>query len=136
MKAHCLPFSQIPHTTRLFIDFLEYSPKVQPFYPRPPHFSEWVQDEAAKISYDSSRRERVTAVLERQNKSWNASPKTLANLDRLRNGAAAVVTGQQVGLFGGPMFAIYKALTAVKNLSFHYTRDVAGGAPRFSLATV
>jgi hypothetical protein len=27
-----------------------------------------------------------------------------------------------------------KALSAVKNLSFHFTRDVAGGAPRFSLA--
>ena len=47
-------------------------------------------------------------------KSWDASPRTLANLERFRNGAAAVVTGQQVGLFGGPMFSIYKALTAVK----------------------
>ena len=134
MKAHCLPFSQIPHTTRLFIDFLEYSPKVQPFYPRPPHFSEWLKDEAAKISYDASRRERVTAVLERQNKSWNASPKTLANLDRLRNGAAAVVTGQQVGLFGGPMFAIYKALTAVK-LAEEATAAGVDAVPVFWLAT-
>ena len=93
---------------------LPFAPKVQPFYPRPPHFQEWLKEEAARISYDPSRRERVAAILERQNKSWDASPKTLANLERLRNGAAAVVTGQQVGLFGGPMFAIYKALTAVK----------------------
>src|ERR1700674_1612430 len=114
VKAHCLPFSQIPHTTRLFSDFLAYLPNVQPFYPRSPHFEEWLKEEAAKISYDSTRRERVTAILERQNRSWNASPQTLANLDRLRKGAAAGVTGQQVGLFGGPMFAIYKALTAVK----------------------
>lgn len=134
MKAHCLPFSQIPHTTRLFTDFLEYSPKVQPFYPRPPHFSEWLKDEAAKISYDSSRRERVAAILERQNKSWNASPKTLANLERLRNGAAAVVTGQQVGLFGGPMFAIYKALTAVK-LAEEATAAGVDAVPVFWLAT-
>ena len=106
MKAQCLPFSQIPHTTRLFADFLAYAPTVQPFYPRSPQFGEWLKDEAAKISYDPSRRERVTAILERQNKSWDASAKTLANLDRLRKGAAAVVTGQQVGLFGGPMFAL------------------------------
>jgi bacillithiol biosynthesis cysteine-adding enzyme BshC len=134
VKAHCLPFSQIPHTTRLFTDFLEYSPKVQPFYPRPPHFSEWLKDEAAKISYDSSRRERVAGILERQNKSWNASPQTLANLDRLRNGAAAVVTGQQVGLFGGPMFAIYKALTAVK-LAEEATAADIDAVPVFWLAT-
>lgn len=134
MKAHCLPFSQIPHTTRLFSDFLSYSPAVQPFYPRSPHFAEWAKEEASKISYDASRRQRVTAILERQNKSWNASPKTLANLDRLRSGAAAVVTGQQVGLFGGPMFAIYKALTAVK-LAEEATAAGVDAVPVFWLAT-
>ena len=134
MKSHCLPFSQVPHTTRLFSDFLTYSSTVRPFYPRPPQFGEWVKEEAAKISYDSSRRERVSAILERQNKSWDASPKTLANLDRLRKGAAAVVTGQQVGLFGGPMFAIYKALTAVK-LAEEATSAGVDAVPVFWLAT-
>ena len=134
MKAHCLPFSQIPHTTPLFSDFLEHLPKVQPFYPRSPHLGEWLKEEAAKLSYDSVRRERVTAILERQNKSWDASPQTLANLDRLRKGAAAIVTGQQVGLFGGPMFAIYKALTAVK-LAAEATAAGVDAVPVFWLAT-
>ncbi len=134
MKAHCLPFSQIPHTTPLFADFLAFTPKVQPFYPRPPHFTEWLKEEAARISYDPSRRERVAAILERQNKSWDASPKTLANLERLRNGAAAVVTGQQVGLFGGPMFAIYKALSAVR-LAEQATVAGVDAVPVFWLAT-
>jgi bacillithiol biosynthesis cysteine-adding enzyme BshC len=134
VKAHCLPFTQIPHTTRLFTDFLDYSPKVQPFYSRPPHFSEWMKDEVSRIHYDSSRRERVSAILERQNKSWEASPQTLANIDRLRAGASAVVTGQQVGLFGGPMFAIYKALTAVK-LAEEATAAGVDSVPIFWLAT-
>ncbi len=134
MKAHCLPFSQIPHTTPLFADFLSFAPKVQAFYPRSPHFSEWLKEEASKISYDPSRRERVTSILERQNRSWDASPKTLANLDRLRKGAAAVVTGQQVGLFGGPVFAIYKALTAVK-LAEEATATGVDAVPVFWLAT-
>lgn len=134
MKAHCLPFSQIPHTSRLFTDFLAYSPSIQPFYPRSPYLAQWVQEESGKISYDDSRRERVTAILDRQNKSWNASPKTLENLDRLRKGAAAVVTGQQVGLFGGPTFAIYKALTAVK-LAEEATKAGVDVVPVFWLAT-
>ena len=134
MKAYCLPFSQIPHTTRLFTDFLAYSPQVQPFYPTSPHLGDWLKQESQRISYDSSRRERVTAVLERQNRSWNASAKTLANLDRLRKGAAAVVTGQQVGLLGGPMFAIYKALTAVK-LAEEATAAGVDTVPIFWLAT-
>jgi bacillithiol biosynthesis cysteine-adding enzyme BshC len=134
VKSHCLPFSQIPHTTRLFADFLAYQPSIQPFYPRSPYFQEWLKEEAAKISYDSSRRERVAAILERQNKSWGASAKTLVNLDRLRKGAAAVVTGQQVGLFGGPMFCIYKALTAVK-LAKQATAAGVDAVPVFWLAT-
>ena len=134
MKAHCLPFSQIPHTTRLFTDLLAYSPNIQPFYPRPPLFNEWMKEEAARISYDSLRRESVARILDHQNKTWNASPKTLANIDRLRHGAAAVVTGQQVGLFGGPMFAIYKALTAVK-LSEEATAGGIDAVPVFWLAT-
>ena len=134
MRAHCLPFSQMPHTTRLFADFLSYSPPVQPFFPRPPRFADWLREEAAKISYDSSRRQRVADITERQNKSWGASGKTLANLDRLRRGAAAVVTGQQVGLFGGPMFSVYKALTAVK-LAEEATTAGVDCVPIFWLAT-
>src|ERR1022692_2747375 len=134
VKAQCLPFTQIPHTTRLFTDFLAYTPSVQPFYPHSPHFSEWSKAEASTIKYDPARRERVSAILERQNKSWDASAQTFANLKRLRQGAAAIVTGQQVGLFGGPMFAIYKARTAVK-LAEEATAAGIESVPVFWLAT-
>src|SRR5437879_377788 len=134
VKAQCLPFTQIPHTTRLFTDFLSYSPSVQSFYPHSPHFSEWSKAEASTLHFDPSRRERVSAILERQNKSWDASPQTFANLDRLRQGAAAIVTGQQVGLFGGPMFAVYKALTAIK-LAQEATTAGIDTVPVFWLAT-
>lgn len=134
VKAHCLPFSQIPHTTRLFLDLLAYTPQIQPFYPRSPFFSEWVKKEAAEISYDAERRSRVAAILERQNKSWDHSDKALTNIDRLRKGAFVIVTGQQVGLFGGPAFAIYKALTAVK-LAEEATAAGINTVPVFWLAT-
>ena len=109
MKAQCLPFRQIPHTTPLFTDFLSWTPSIQPFYSRSPHFCQWLNDESISGSYDSSRRSRVADVLERQNRAWNASPVTLENIARLRAGAAAVVTGQQVGLFGGPLFSLQGA---------------------------
>jgi len=114
VKSQCLPFSQIPHTTQLFSDFLSYSSKVQPFYPRSPRLSEWMTDEVSKLHYDSARREKVATILERQNRTWGASAQTLANIEKLRQGAHAMVSGQQVGLFGGPLFTIFKALTAAK----------------------
>lgn len=134
MRAQCLPFTQIPQTTRLFTDFLSYSPGVRPFYPHSPHFNEWVKSQASSLQYDPSRREKVSAILERQNSSWGASPQTFSNISRLRQGAAAVVTGQQVGLFGGPMFDIYKALTAVK-LAEDATAAGIDAVPVFWLAT-
>ena len=134
MRAQCLPFAQIPQTTRLFTDFLSYSPSVRPFYPHSPQFSEWVKAQASTLQYDPARREKVSAILERQNSSWGASPQTLSSIRRLRQGAAAVVTGQQVGLFGGPMFAIYKALTAIK-LAEESAAAGIDAVPVFWLAT-
>lgn len=134
MKSECLPFSQIPHTTKLFIDFLSAYEKVQRFYPRPPLFLHWLKDEVPRIRYDSARRERVSAILQRQNQSWQASSRTLENIDRLRRGGVAAVTGQQVGLFGGPLFSLYKALTAVK-LADLASRSGVECVPIFWLAT-
>ncbi|MGA8153081.1 MAG: bacillithiol biosynthesis cysteine-adding enzyme BshC [Terriglobales bacterium] len=134
MKSECLPFRQIPHTTQLFADFLSNPVQLQQFYPRPPFFKEWFKDEASAIRYDSARRERVSAILQRQNESWEASARTLENIARLRAGASALVTGQQVGLFGGPMFSIYKALTAVKLADFA-TQNGVDCVPVFWLAT-
>ena len=134
MKAQCLPFSQIPHTTQLFSDFLYDFPKVQQFYSRAPHIQEWLKDETAAVRYDPGRRARVSAILERQNKSWSASPKTIENIARLRAGAAALVTGQQVGLFGGPLFSIFKALSAIK-VAVEATAAGVECVPVFWLAT-
>src|SRR4029077_2324117 len=133
VKSQCLPFSQIPHTTRLFLDFLSYSPKIRPFYPRSPRFKDWAKDETLNLRYDPTRRSRVADILERQNRNWGASARTLKNIGRLRAGASAFVTGQQVAVFGGPMFSIFKALTAVK-LADEATSVGTDAVPIFWLA--
>lgn len=134
MKSECLPFNQIPHTTPLFADFLSHSSKVQQFYPRSAYFNQWFREQASGLTYDSERRRRVSSILERQNQSWGGSAKARENIARLQAGAAAVVTGQQVGLFGGPLFSIFKALTAVK-LADQATRAGVDCVPVFWLAT-
>src|SRR5579864_8399255 len=103
VKSECLPFSQIPHTTRLFSDFLADFPRVRPFFSRSPDFSQWFTDETALLRYEPGRRGQVADILERQNRNWGASAKTVDNIARLRAGASVIVTGQQVGLFGGPL---------------------------------
>ena len=134
MKAQCLPFRQIPHTTHLFLDYLSHEPAVHEFYPRSPSFSQWAKEEAGQVRYDESRRVRISEILERQNRAFGAGEKTLANVERLRRGALAAVTGQQAGLFGGPLFSIFKALTAVK-LAAEATAAGVDCVPIFWLAT-
>ena len=129
LVAESVPFSSIPHTTRLFDDFLHHFDRVKQFYARTPLARDWWADEVRKIQYPESRRLAVAAVLERQNREFGADEKALANIQRLREGAAVVVTGQQVGLFGGPVFCLLKALTAVM------TAEQAGAVPVFWLAT-
>jgi len=134
VRSECLPFTAIPHTTPLFSDYLYNFPKVQEFYARPPQLGAWAADEARSIKYDEARRAQIAGILDRQNRAWNASPTTLENIARLGRGACAIVTGQQVGLFGGPLFSIFKALSAV-HLAAEATKTVIDCVPVFWLAT-
>jgi bacillithiol synthase len=115
MRAECLPISAVPHTTQLFRDFVSNFPKVQSFYSASPATPNYAIA-ASGLEYPKERRINVASVLDRQNRAWGAGKKTLDNIERLKNGASAIVTGQQVVLFGGPMFAILKALTAIKHV--------------------
>ena len=73
-------------------------------------------------------------VLERQNREWEASAETFASIDRLRAGAVAVVSGQQVGLFGGPLYSILKAASALQLAAELSAKGIAA-VPIFWLAT-
>jgi len=108
----CISFDAIPHTTHIFSDFLSDAPQIRKFYPTPPD-AQHIAAFAKSVERDRERQARVADVLERQNRAWAASAQTLRNIERLRNGAFAVVTGQQVGLFGGPLLALLKAASAL-----------------------
>lgn len=56
----------------------------------------------------------VADVLVRQNARYIPSPARDAHIQALADGAAAVVTGQQVGLFLGPLYTLYKAASAIE----------------------
>jgi bacillithiol biosynthesis cysteine-adding enzyme BshC len=129
----CIPFSSIPHTTKLFTDYLLQAPGIRKFYP---HRSDG-SDIASLVSVVPSGTEthrRVADVLERQNRAWGASDTVLRNIQRLREGAKAVVTGQQVGLFGGPLLALLKVASALA-LAQHVERSGVPCVPVFWMAS-
>ena len=124
MHTECYPISILPRLSRLFFDYAESRQPLTPFYLASPYVQQWTAP-----SLDPAIRARIADLLEAQNRAFNASPATLANIDRLRHGAPAIVTGQQVTLFGGPLFTLFKAATAIRK-----AKDT-GAVPIFWLAT-
>src|SRR5580658_2944116 len=113
MECRALPFRQLPHQSKLFIQFLDNFPSVRQFYGHPPTIQA-VKKAARSLDYPRERRAEVAAILREQNTAFGAGEATRTNLDRFAKGAVAVVSGQQVGLFGGPAYAIYKAVSAIQ----------------------
>src|SRR5580658_5643767 len=109
MECRSLPFRQLPHQSKLFLEFLDNFPSVKQFYGHPPTIQA-AKKTARSLKYPPERRSEVAAILAEQNASFGAGEATRANLGRLARGAVAVVSGQQVGLFGGPAFSVYKAV--------------------------
>jgi bacillithiol biosynthesis cysteine-adding enzyme BshC len=77
----------------------------------------------------------LATALEAQNAAYETSPARDANLRALRAGACAVVTGQQTGLFLGPLFTLYKAASAIRLARWLGERWNAPVVPVFWLQT-
>ena len=133
MQCSWISPAELPGTTRLYSTFLSDFSGVSDFYSHPPT-TKGIDDAAREMLLEDSVRRAVVEVLRNQNRLFGGDDATTRNLDRLRDGAFAVVTGQQVGLFGGPAYSIYKALTAI-----HVARELSergvNAVPVFWLAT-
>jgi bacillithiol synthase len=113
MGCVSIPFRRLPHQPKLFVRLIDDYSSVSKFYPHPPNMDA-VREVASKLDYPAERRREVAGILREQNAAFGADAATLSNLQKLERGAVAVVSGQQVGLFGGPAYAVYKALTAIR----------------------
>jgi bacillithiol biosynthesis cysteine-adding enzyme BshC len=133
MECRALPFRQLPHQSKLFIQFLDNFPTVKQFYGHPPTIQA-VKKAARSLDYPRERRAEVAEILREQNAALGAGGATRENLERFRKGAVAVVSGQQVGLFGGPAYAVYKAVTAIQ-IAQELTRAGIDAVPVFWMAT-
>ncbi|MHB8539503.1 MAG: bacillithiol biosynthesis cysteine-adding enzyme BshC [Candidatus Acidiferrales bacterium] len=112
MECHCLRFGEIPQTTKLFSSFVDDFSSVKDFYAHAPD-EEGVRAAAKEVRLDAAIRRAVVEALREQNQAFGTDGATESNIERLAGGAVAIVTGQQVGLFSGPAYSIYKALDAI-----------------------
>lgn len=108
-----IPFKEIPNQSKLFLDFQSCERELNKLYPQKNKDIEQHIDEA--LARYSIHRNSLCDILYQENVSYNVGEKTLKNIEKLRaKNCVAVLTGQQAGLFSGPAYTIYKALSAVK----------------------
>ena len=127
MESSCVRQTEIPGTSRLFADLIYQFDRVSDLYPHRPNDPEALAA-AAQFDFPADRR----AALVRALTPLNPGNPSLAAL--AEQGTVAVVTGQQVGLFSGPAYTVYKALTAIKAARELTARGVPA-VPVFWLAT-
>ena len=116
MDAECYPITVLPHLSRLFREYTELrtappDAPVRRLYASSPYDDLWKQGTQPALQAD---RAVLADELMAQNRNFGAGELTLGNVQRLREGARTVVTGQQVGLFGGPLLTLLKAATAIR----------------------
>lgn len=124
MKCRCLPLGAIPSATLLYTTFLEDFSLLSEFFSHPP-IEEGVQAAAREVALSEEMRSKVASILREQNRHFGSGVETENNLKRMADGAVAIVTGQQTGLFSGPSYTIYKTLLAIRAAN----ELTAGGTP-------
>ncbi len=109
-------FGDIPGQHNLFLDYLYEFESVKKFYKH--DFRN--KEEYLKIFKTISETNRefrndIPKIINSQYQGFNLSEKTKNNIDLLKEkNTLAVVTGQQLGILGGPLYTLYKIITAIK----------------------
>lgn len=103
----------ISESNSLFDAYLNNFNKVKDFYPH--NFESGWDAVIQKRKNEKFERNKIVEILNRQNKAWGAPQPVFENISELNSdNCFMAITGQQAGIFSGPLYTIYKILTTIK----------------------
>ncbi|MCU0448482.1 MAG: bacillithiol biosynthesis cysteine-adding enzyme BshC [Bernardetiaceae bacterium] len=113
MKTTCIGFRETGKFSRLFCDYVDNHPDLQPFYGLPPTLANYqAQIGQKQASYPAASRPILQQALQRQYAHLANPP--AANLDKLlQTNTFTLTTGHQLNIFTGPLYFHYKIMTVI-----------------------
>ncbi|MGB7070276.1 MAG: bacillithiol biosynthesis cysteine-adding enzyme BshC [Pyrinomonadaceae bacterium] len=136
VAVESVPFSEIPGQSTLFTQYQHDPLSLRRFYPSAVESHAQVSARIPEVlAHHKADRNILCDTLAEMNTKFGGAEKTFENIELLRDsGTVAVVSGQQAGLFSGPLYTIFKALSAIKTADCLRGRGIKA-VPVFWVAT-
>jgi bacillithiol biosynthesis cysteine-adding enzyme BshC len=115
MKVTQIPFQKTGFFSKTMADYLEQKATINSFYHNYPDLNGFQKQlEEKTASFTKEHRKVLVAALQKQYAKVEISEETQANIDVLANtNAFTVTTGHQLNLFTGPLYFLYKIISAI-----------------------
>lgn len=111
-----ISFDHIPGFQSLFVDYVSNFEKVNGYYKV--HFNDeqkWLQLFHSVASVKNNKEFNIAELVSAQYDGTAVPLKVEENIKLLNSkNTIAIITGQQLGILGGPLYTIYKTITAIK----------------------
>ncbi|MGF1671220.1 MAG: bacillithiol biosynthesis BshC, partial [Balneolaceae bacterium] len=111
----------------MFDDYLNHPKKIKSFFETYPFHKKSADSYITSFQFNG-KRDQTVELLKAFNKNFDAEEITMRQIEKIRNkDTLTVVTGQQLTIYGGPLFTVYKIMSAIvqaRKLEKMYNRTV------------
>lgn len=112
MQVSNYSFKHLPFS-KLFKTYVHNFDEVSKFFEHNPFDSTAISKKMDGFTFQGDR-ENTASILSSLNKQFDADEEAIHNIERLKNkNALVVVTGQQLGVYGGPLYTVFKTLSTI-----------------------
>ena len=127
MDVDCLPFKKTGYFSELICDYLDEKEELKPFYNRFPNLENFQGQIEEKVKqFPEANREVLYQSLQGQYHGFITSKRTQDHIKQLKEPTTfTVTTGHQLNLFTGPLYFLYKIISAInlaKTLKKNYPK--------------
>lgn len=109
-------FSDLPGHQNIFLDYIHEYDNVKNFYPKNfRNIDDYILHFEELVNHPKAHRKVLSNIIKKQYEGYKSCKITQHNIDLLSDSKTiSIVTGQQLGIFGGPLYTFYKTITAIK----------------------